>query len=69
MKPKELSLGIPLKSDTCKSISSLFTSHYGSDCNKEVSLSYITTLLERQISLYDTVEVPKENENQKYAVE
>lgn len=46
MMPKELELGVPLKIDKIKSISSSLASHYGSDW-KEESLSYFTNLFQK----------------------
>ncbi|KAK9685998.1 hypothetical protein QE152_g37520 [Popillia japonica] len=44
--PKELQLGVSLKLDKIKSISSLLASHYGSDWKQDESLCYFTTLFQ-----------------------
>ncbi|KAK9722113.1 hypothetical protein QE152_g19809 [Popillia japonica] len=46
MVPKELELGVSLKTDIIKSISSLLASHYGSAWKEDESLCYLTTLFE-----------------------
>ncbi|KAK4882690.1 hypothetical protein RN001_006009 [Aquatica leii] len=46
MKPKELTVGVPLKPDRIKSIKSLFNTHYGEEYKENPDLDYFIKLFE-----------------------